>query len=261
MQDRPAWYRHRFNTATSLRWILTIIPWVPRFLVPPIAVLTTAVCIAAMPHERRAASRNLRRISGRRGWPLRRGVWALFYNFARLMVSYCDLPQLSAAELQASIDADPAALTRLRGALEAGKGLIVLTAHLGNWEIGARVLEQAGSPVHVVMQVDRMNAAERWLSRLRERGGVHVEAMSGGPADVLGLRASLARNGILAMQGDRAPGQRTITQSLFGAPFALPRGPFLLAHGCGAPLVTAFVVQRGWRRWRAEIGEPFWLER
>ena len=242
---------HGWNTATSLRLILTIIPRVPRFLVPAVGVGTTALCLASMKRERIAAARNLRRILGRGGWRLRFTVWSLFYNFSRFMVSYCDLVRPGAGA-EAEVARDLAGEARLGEALGRGKGIVVLTAHLGNWEVGARVLERAGAPVHVVMHVDRRNSAERWLSRLRRKAGVRMfEATSHG---ILNLRAALARNEILAMQGDRAPTSRTLVRELFGAPFPFPLGPFLLAYGCEATLLPAFVVQEGWGRFRSVIG-------
>jgi KDO2-lipid IV(A) lauroyltransferase len=251
-----AWYTHGWNTATSLRLILTIIPRLPRAVVPAVGVATTALCLTSMNRERRAAGRNLRRILGRGGWSKRRAVWSLFYNFARFMVSYCDLPRIAPADLEARHTPDREGDERIREALSRGRGLIVLTAHLGNWEVGAQLLARTGLRVHVAMQVERANAAERWLARARARGAVRVLPLRESPEGILALRAVLARNEILAMQGDRAAGGRCLTVPLFGAPFPLPLGPFLLAYLCDAPLLPAFVLQEGWWRWRSEIGGP-----
>ncbi|PYS93156.1 MAG: hypothetical protein DMF50_13820, partial [Acidobacteria bacterium] len=61
------WYTHGWNRGLSWRLILGIVPKVPRFLRPPLHALATLVCFTAMPRERRAARRNLARITGRRG--------------------------------------------------------------------------------------------------------------------------------------------------------------------------------------------------
>lgn len=247
------WYTHGWNTTTSLRLIFMIIPRVPRPLVPPIGVVTTSLCIASMKRERRAAARNLRRILGAGGWRLWRTLFALFYKFSRFMVGYCALlPRGS--WLEPSLAADPAGEARIREALTRGRGLIVLTAHLGDWEVGTRLLERSGSPVSVVMRVERTNAAERWLQRLRRRRGVRVLDPGRREEGVLALRAALARNEVLAMQGDRTTGGRTLPVEMFGASFPLPLGPFLLAYGCDATLLPAFVLQEGWWRSRSEIG-------
>jgi lauroyl/myristoyl acyltransferase len=250
------WYRHRFNTATSLRLILTIVPRVPRPLVPALGTVTTAVCLASMGAERRAAARNLRRILGASGWKVRASVWRLFYSFSRFMVSYCDLLRLSPDALDARLTPDPAGEARVAECLARGRGLIVLTAHLGNWEVGVRALERSGVPVNVVMRIERSNPAERWLQQVRARSGARVLDPTAAPEAILNLRAALARNEILAMQGDRASSERTLVADLFGAPFAFPVGPFLLAYACDAPLLPAFVLQDGWQRFRSSIGSP-----
>jgi predicted LPLAT superfamily acyltransferase len=250
------WYTHGWNTTTSLRLILTIVPRVPRRLVPFFGVVTTAICFAGMNRERKAAARNLRRILGRGGWRLRRAAWSLFYNFSRFMVSYCDLSSMTPEWLGSRLASDPSGEVRIRAALLRGNGVVALTAHLGNWEVAVRMLQVAGRPVRVAMQLERANAAERWLNRLREKGGVRVLEVGQDPGSALALRAALARNEIVAMQGDRAPSDRVVEVDLFGAPFRFPLGPFLLAYGCDAPLIPAFVVQDGWWRWRSEVGEP-----
>lgn len=247
------WYTHRWNSATSLRLIFTVIPRVPRFVVPAIGGITAAVCLACLRSERQAAHRNLHRVLGVNGWRLRLALWRLFYNFSRFMVSYCDLPHLTLQQLRERVSTDEASKRRITGALDRGRGAVILTAHIGNWEAGVRFLETSGAPVNVAMRVDRESAAERWLRRLRERDGVRVVDVGDDPGAVLALRAALARNEIVAMQGDRAVGDRTITCPLFGRPFAFPLGPFLLAYRTGAPLLPAFVLLEGWRRWSVEV--------
>ncbi len=249
------WYTHGWNTTTSLRLILGCIPRVPRVLVPPIGVVTTAICLAAMGRERAAARRNLRRVLGRGGWRLERAVWGLFYNYSRFMVGYCELAGLTSEGLDSRLTRDPEGEARFREALSGGDGAVVLTAHLGNWEVGTRVLESMGRPVHVAMRIERGNAAERYLSRLRSRGGVRVLDVGHDAGSAIALRAALARNEVVAMQGDRASDERAIEVELFGSPFRFPLGPFLLAYGCRSALIPAFVLQDGWWRWRSEIGE------
>ncbi len=250
------WYTHGWNTTTSLRLILTCIPRVPRFLVPAVGVVTTAICISAMKGEREAAGRNLRRVMGRGGWRRTLAVWSLFYNYSRFMVSYCDLAGMTSDLLDARLTRDPEGERRFRAALDGGNGAVVLTAHLGNWEVGTRVLEATGRPVNVAMRLERRNAPERWLNRLRKRGGMRVLQVGTDAGSALALRAALARNEIVAMQGDRALDERAVEVEMFGSPFRFPLGPFLLAYGCRAALIPAFVLQEGWWRWRSEIGEP-----
>jgi len=260
MSARPGamgrqWYSHGLNTATSLRMILTIIPRVPRPLVPPIAVVTTLICIVVMSRERQAATRNQARITEARGARLALAVWRQFYSFSRFMVSFCHLRKMSQADLRSRLSAAPDEAAPLRSALSQGRGLVILTAHLGNWEVGLRFLSEFGVMVNVVMLADRASAAERWLMHFRESSGIRVLRATD-PTAMLSVHAALARNEIVAMQGDRTFGGRSLSADFFGAPHGFPVGPFTLAFVCGAPIVPCFVVQEGWQRWKTVIGTP-----
>jgi len=249
------WHAHAWNTETSLSLIRGIIPKVPRWLVPAIAVPTTAICFAYMRNERRAARSNLARILGGRGMALHRTTWRLFYNFSKFMVSYCELGDLTADEVRSRASDADRDVERIARALSGGRGVIVLTAHLGNWEAGLRLLEGAGAPVNVAMRIDHANPVEARLVALRQSGSIHVIPVGDDPSSVLSLRAALGRNEILAVQGDRPSGQRSLLAPVFGAPLPLPVGPFLLAYLTGAPLLPAFFLQEGWWRFRSEIHE------
>ena len=256
MTNAPVGYTHEFHSATSLRLILGIIPRLPRWLVPPLGIVTATLFVILLPRERRAAAANQARILGVRGWRLARAVWRQFYAFSRLMVSHVDLTRLSTADLERRLSSDAVSHDRLRQALAAGHGVVVLTAHLGNWEVGVRFLERFGAPVSMVMHADRGSAAERWLMQRRRSTRVEVLRIGDQPLAMAKVLSALGRNGIVAMQGDRPFGRHVHRATLFGAPFAVPLGPFRLAALCGAPVLPAFVTQDGWWRWRAEVGPP-----
>jgi len=148
---------------------------------------------------------------------------------------------------------------QLRGALDRGRGVIVLTAHIGNWEVGTHHLTQFGVPVNLVMQANRMSAAERWIMRRRESAGVRIIRIGTSPSAMLAMREALRRGEIVAAQGDRAPSDRSLNVTLFGGGFRVPIGPFLLARLNETPLVPAFVIQDGWWRWCSRIGDPIWV--
>jgi predicted LPLAT superfamily acyltransferase len=122
-----------------------------------------------------------------------------------------------------------------------------------------RLLESFGVIVNVVMQVDPENPAEATLMQLRQNASVRVIRVGEDAGAVIALRAALARNEILAIQGDRVNGDHTISARFFEAPLQFPAGPFLLAYLTKTPILPAFVVLDGWRRFRVEIGErlPF----
>jgi KDO2-lipid IV(A) lauroyltransferase len=249
------WYEHRFHNITALRTIFAIIPRLPRFLHPPIAVVTALIFFLMLKRERRAVSGNLRQVSGKCGLALQWNVYWVFYSFCDLMVSYCYLPQATHAELLAMLVDPERGAAKIDQALAAGNGLIVWTAHVGNWEFASRLLEMHGRPVNVARVVED-KPAEITLRNLMASERLKIVDLRGGALATLELLQALSRNEIVAMQGDRVYQRHSADMPLFSKPASFPLGPFLLSQVSGAPVLPGFVIRQGWLRYRALMGDP-----
>ena len=247
------WYQHRFHNTTALRMIFAIMPRLPRFLHPPVAAVTALIFFLMLKRERRAVTGNLRRISARRGLALQWKVYRVFYSFCDLMVSYCYVPQATHEQLlDMLVDSDAAG--KIEQCLAAGKGLIVWTAHLGNWEFASRLLAMHG-PVNVARVVEE-NPAEIALRNLMASDRIKAVDLKRGIPATLELLAALRRNEIVAIQGDRVYQQRTFDVPFFSQTTRFPVGPFMLAQVSGAPVLPAFAIRRGWLRYQVLMGDP-----
>jgi lauroyl/myristoyl acyltransferase len=139
----------------------------------------------------------------------------------------------------------------------AGGGFILITAHLGNWEVGSLKPSAAESrPVHVVREAETDPRAQEYISELirNQGGGLYHTHFAEDPRLGMLLLDALRRGEIVALQGDRPrTGGRVATVTLFGRPFPLPVGPAALARAAGVPLVPVFVFRAGRRRYRVAI--------
>ncbi|HEV8699943.1 MAG TPA: lysophospholipid acyltransferase family protein [Candidatus Polarisedimenticolia bacterium] len=258
-EDRGArpgrWYTHGWNRDLSWRLIHAIIPRVPRVLRPPIHLVTTLICFAAMSRERSAVRRNLERVTGRTGPGSMLQAFRLFYNFSKFMVGYTDLMRLSPEELRLRIECGEELTRRFMALLSEGRGLIVLTLHLGNWEVGLAHVAGLGPPVNVVLRQEDSEAAP-FEAEARARAGVRVVSAGESAWNGLDLLLSLRRGEIVAIQGDRPFGPQTERIDLFGAPVDLPAGPFVLAQASGAPILAVSVPIRGHSRYLIALEGP-----
>jgi predicted LPLAT superfamily acyltransferase len=248
------WYEHRFHNTTALRMIFVIMPRLPRFLHPPVASITALIFFLMLKRERQAVTGNLRRVSGKRGLVLQWKVYRVFYSFCDLMVSYCFVPQATHSQLlDMLVDSDAGSAT-INQCLAAGNGLIVWTAHLGNWEFASRLLAMYGR-VNVARVVED-NPAEIALRNLMASERIKTVDLKEGIPATLELLQALRRNEIVAMQGDRVYQRHTFEVPFFSQPTSFPVGPFLLSQVSGAPVLPAFVIRRGWLRYDALMGDP-----
>jgi lauroyl/myristoyl acyltransferase len=250
------WYTHAWNRDLSWRLIHAVIPHVPRALRPPIHLLTTLICFAAMPRERRAARRNLERIGGRRGPASSLAAFRLFYNFSKFMVGYTDLPPFRDRLPDEWIEGRDAARRMIEPLLAEGRGLIVVTLHLGHWEMGLALLARLGPPVSVVIRPDGADGGGRFGAAVRERPGLRVIEAGEQAWNGLDLLLALRRGEVVAVQGDRPFGAARRRAILFGAPADLPLGPLCLAQASGAPLLLVWLPIRGHGRYRVHLAGP-----
>ncbi len=248
------WYEHRFHNTTALRMIFVIMPRLPRFVHPPVAAVTALIFFLVLKRERRAVTGNLRRVSSKRGLELQWKVYRAFYSFCDLMVSYCYVPQATHSQLLDMLVDSDGSSAKINQSLAAGNGLIVWTAHLGNWEFASRLLSMYGR-VNVARVVED-NPAEITLRNLMTSEHIETVDLKEGVPATLKLLQALRRNEIVAMQGDRVYQRHTLEVPFFSQPTSFPVGPFLLSQVSGAPVLPAFVIRRGWLRYQVLMGNP-----
>jgi KDO2-lipid IV(A) lauroyltransferase len=146
----------------------------------------------------------------------------------------------------------------LRELLRTGRGAVLVTAHIGPWDVAAQLLATGlGAKVAIVMEAEPDPAARALHDEVRRRSGVEVLAVGGSPLDALGILRHLRGGGMVAFQIDRpAPSGRSLPATLFGSPFSVPEGPFRLAAVAGVPVLPLFSSRVGYFSYEVETGEP-----
>jgi lauroyl/myristoyl acyltransferase len=194
---------------------------------------------------------------------VRRAVRQMLRHFAYYWVDLFRFPQLPAERLhELVVDADRDALERLAELRASGRRVILMTAHLGNWELGSVLAGRAGIPLAVVYVRDAFADAERFRSRLRGSGDIlEIPIRPDEQMASLPVLRAFEQGRIVALQGDRDFNDRGVVASFLGAPARFPLGPFLLARMTGAVLVPVFIAYAPDLRFEIELGEPIEVER
>lgn len=145
--------------------------------------------------------------------------------------------------------------------LAAGKGAIILTAHMGNYDLGAALFaERFEREIHMVRapEPDRRTAEHVDLSLEKTGGGaVKVDYSTDGASLSFDLLSALRNGNIISIQGDRVAGEIAHSPvTLFGKKALLPTGPFVLSHVSQTPIYPLFVTRSGYRRYGIIAREP-----
>lgn len=139
-----------------------------------------------------------------------------------------------------------------------GRGTIVVTAHMGSFEVGMAALRlRERKRIHVVFRRDPFPTFERQRSALRARLGVEEAPVDEGWTVWVRLRDALLADEVVVLQGDRVmPGQKGERVPLLGGHTLLPSGPFKLAIATGAPVLPVFTVRMSDGRIRLFVEPP-----
>ena len=154
----------------------------------------------------------------------------------------------------------PEGVEHVSEALELGNGAIVVSAHLGNWDVVASwAARLRGFRVMAVTEALRPKRLMDLFTRHRRELGMSVVTLGDSSEALRKLRKHLEGNGVVAIVADRDLSGKGVKVEMFGRPLQLPAGPAYLSLATGAPIVCISSVSHG-GRWRFRVGEPLRAE-
>lgn len=150
-------------------------------------------------------------------------------------------------------------LKPLREALNAGQGIILLSAHMGNWELSAARLNGISRGRAAIVRIIEDDPELRGLIE-HYMGDQQPELID--PRDFLAaslrIRSCLAEGKLVCMLGDRQlDGQSAVRAPFLGKTATFSSGPFLVAGLTGAPIFVGFFMKRGRRHYHVAVDPPY----
>lgn len=132
---------------------------------------------------------------------------------------------------------------------EAGRGIIAVLPHLGNWDASARAMADRGLRMVAVAERLRPEKLFQLFVRQRQEYGIEVIGLGGNGGVGRALARALAEGKLVGLLADRDLTGRGVEVEMFGARRRLPAGPAMLALSTGAPVVVVgtFETPEGWR--------------
>jgi len=183
----------------------------------------------------------------------------IFRNYARYLVDYGRfrwVPQGGFDTVIPSFEGEE----NLQAAFTPGRGVILVTGHIGNWELGGALFGHRGVKVNVVTVPDGSPQIDAIRGMYRREYSIDTIVLDGSPFASLELMAALKRGELVAMLVDRWGKADGVPSAFLGGIQYLPRGPFALSRATGAPILPAFVVRDG-AAYRSIAEQPFVVER
>jgi KDO2-lipid IV(A) lauroyltransferase len=163
----------------------------------------------------------------------------MFRNFAKYLVDFFRFVKMDRTFIHQKIKTE--GTEAFDRALKEKKGVVVLTAHIGNWELGGVVIALLGYPLWVVALPHKNKKVNDFFDGRRK--GKNINVIPFGKAARQCLQ-TLRENKMVALLGDRDfSHERGLITELFGRPIYLPKGPAALALKTGAAIVPGFMIR------------------
>ena len=189
---------------------------------------------------------------------LARNTWR---NYGYYMMDYVQLNRIGKPNNKYLIP-EQKGTRYVKQALENGKGGILITPHLGNWELGGVTFALRGCPVYALTLRDSLEKAQEFRDGMRSTLGVksvHIDPKR--YETILRLARLLRENNFLAMLGDRWEGGKKAVVNFFGRRVIFPAGAPALALATGAPIIPVFTVVKPNGHYLAWAEPPIFVSR
>jgi len=237
----------------ALRWWR---PALQSLQAPPLPVgLALARCylgIASriMARRRRRTVRSLELA----GYDAARMERAVIGSMARFYVAFARLPQVTREQVPAWVRIEGE--EHYRAAKAGGRGVLLASGHIGNWELGAHVCGLLGEPISLVIRAYPDEAYETLAAERRTLSGNRLIGQAGAAFDIV---RALRRNETVSMLIDaNVPPPGDMELNFLGAKVRASTALARLAAGAGAAVIPTFTVwSKEHRRYVGRFQPPF----
>ncbi|HTB11618.1 MAG TPA: lysophospholipid acyltransferase family protein [Bryobacteraceae bacterium] len=228
-----------------MNWFLAVAGlveyWIARIAIAAVAAFPSLSNVIArlldilVPRLRRIANRNLKMAGFSNPNEIADGI---FLSIARLLRTFARLPRLTPQNISELIHYE--GLDNFQNALARGRGVLVSTAHLGNWELSAFAHAWMTAPMHIVVRPIDNPRIDALVERYRGLSGNHIIEKKDAARGILKALKSGAGVGILIDQNTTL--DQGVFIEFFGMKACAGTAFAKLAHHSGAPVVPGFAL-------------------
>lgn len=177
----------------------------------------------------------------------------VFRNFGLYLVDFFRMPQLTEEAINKRVKVIN--MCNADKVLKQNKGAVLVTCHIGNWEMGGVVIAMMGYNISAVALNHKHKNINDFFIKQREEKGLKVITMK---SVMKRCVSTLQKKGMLALVGDRDFTNNGIILNFFGVPTSIPKGPAMLSIKTDSPIIPGIFVRDGKYNYKLIIDEPIY---
>jgi predicted LPLAT superfamily acyltransferase len=136
-------------------------------------------------------------------------------------------------------------------------GGILISGHIGNWEVGGQVLDFLNKKINILVFDQEKEAIKQYQSQVLVHRNVSFITIENDLSHLIEIKRALENKEIIAMHGDRhLDGNKTLEINFLGEPALFPAGPWQMAQYLDKPVSYVFAVKETPRKYRFFATSP-----
>jgi predicted exporter/lauroyl/myristoyl acyltransferase len=244
-------------SAISWKFGLTLVRVVPQRLLYGAAESLSVWYCWMNKSRRETVIANLLPVLGGQRAEAQRACRRLFRNFGHKLV---DLWRCEAGLPSAPLIIELVGAERLLEAHRRKQGILLVTPHLGNWEVGGYALAARGIKLYVVTLSEPAAGLTETRAQARARNGIETIVVGDDPFGFVQIIKRLQDGAVMAILLDRPQESSRVTIDFFGRPFHAAVAAAELARASGCLILPVFLPRAG-RGYRIELQPAIGYER
>src|SRR5512132_2726575 len=238
---RTKWVSHGLSNAIVYGGLHYGAQWLPMAVLNGINLVGNTLAITFLRETQRGIRENFRFALGVAENEAASLTRRLFFEYGRATIDTWRLRGEAFVPQITTFDEDARALARSR---RNGRGFLLVTGHVGNWEMGAVTLRVHDLTPAVVGQPELDPNVQQMRLSLRKRLGVESIDIGSSMATAFKVRAAVDTGRAVALLVDRAYPEDQVVVPFFGRPTPFLRSPALLARFCDCVVLPGFFLRR-----------------
>ncbi|MFA5072975.1 MAG: lysophospholipid acyltransferase family protein [Nitrospirota bacterium] len=133
------------------------------------------------------------------------------------------------------------------------KGFILLTAHVGNWQVAMTALKKFDRNISLMMRPEDNSAVKKTLNIDQGNENISIIFTDDSLGGVFEAIRAINNGTLVSIMGDRTYGYSALEASFLGGSVQLPYGAFSIAAGVGCPVVVLLSARTGFKKYVVDM--------
>jgi predicted LPLAT superfamily acyltransferase len=135
-------------------------------------------------------------------------------------------------------------IDNLRQIAAMNQGGLLLSSHIGSWEIAGELLEHINTRINIVMFDGEDKQIKQYMDSVTGERKINIIVIKNDLSHIFKINAAFQNNELVCMHADRfIEGNKTITREFLGEDAKFPAGPFVMAEKFKVPVTFVYALK------------------